>query len=343
MIARLRKQLPYAQPLADVADCSEEWAPASITEHSAIIQLPDEAERIIAFQGPEKRAEYVRYSSNGQTTHLPTIARFYRRATIANGVVYANKSFETLVQSTGGKRISFSGTSENLSNQLLATNWVAEKYFGHWLRDGLGLELLAQTKKIDALGITREPWQHEAGYRDLVKLSLHRTALARIEGLWIVDDCPMNHGRIDRMRELRRRIRASAAPHTSPAPVFIRRDSGASRQLLNQDAIADALARRGFTIISPESETVASLVASLHNAPLVISVEGSALNHAVMAMADRGAMLLIQPPRRVTCLQKNNMEWTGLRMAHTVADDHGSGFTLSEDRLMRVCDLIART
>jgi hypothetical protein len=338
--ARLRKKAFNAQSLVDAADVTEVVEPGSVSEYSAIIELPDEIDRIIEFEKPSARDEYLRYRSDGQLSHRPTIARFYRQAMIANGAVYANGSFETISPSTGLSRALYHGVPERNSDQMLATSWVSERYFGHWITDGLGLELLAQKSNVRALGISRTPWEHEPGYRDLVGMNLHRTALARVDGLWIVDDGSINQGRADRMRELRRRIRVAAGRHLSDAPVFIRRDGGAARHLVNQDALADMLARRGFKIISPERETVVSLAQSLGNAPLVISVEGSALCHAVMLMPESGTILAIQPPRRVTCIQKNNADWAGLRMAHTVADDQGSGFSLSEDRLMRVCDLI---
>jgi hypothetical protein len=340
IIARLRKKAFNAHSLAQAADATEVMEPGSVSEYSAIIELPDEVDRIIDFEKPSARDEYIRYRSNGRLVHRPTVARFYRQAIIANGAVYANQSFETISPSTGLSRALYHGRRESYSGQMLATSWVAEKYFGHWITDGLSLELLAQKVNSHALGISRKPWTHELGYRALVGMKLHRTALARVNGLWVVEDGPLNQGRANRMRELRRRIRLGAGRHVSDAPVFIRRDGGAARQLVNQDALADALARRGFKIISPERETVASLAQALGNAPLVISVEGSALCHAVMLMPENAAILAIQPPRRVTCIQKNNAEWAGLRMAHTVADDQGSGFSLSEDRLMRVCDLI---
>ena len=341
LTSRLRKKFLSAPALADIADAHEILAPASTLEHRPIIQLPDEAERIVQFDKPFSRDEFIRYSSSGQITHPATIARRYKRATIADGVVYANNSFEPLVPSSG--RMTFAGEPENLQNRMLATNWVVEKYFGHWLVDGLSLELLADNLGRGALGVLRKPWKDEAVYREYVGLAIRRTAIARVDDLWTVDDRPMNQGRVNRMSELRRRIRANLPRHGSTAPVFIRRDGGEQRVLLNQDQLADALARRGFTILSPEAGTPGSVAAAVANAPLVVSVEGSALCHAVMAMPDNSAILAIQPPRRVTCMQKINAECAGLRMAHTVADDRGEGFELSEDRLMRICDLVDRS
>lgn len=343
LLARARRKLLHGKPLEAVADKTETWAPGSTSEYRPIIQLPDEGDRIIEFEKPSARDEYLRFCDSGQLTHPPTFAYHYNRATIADGMVFANGAMKAFNDHPGRSPVMKRGVAERLHDQVLATSWVTEKYFGHWVTDGLALELLAQDRPETALGVARKPWVHEPGYRARVGLQLHRTAFATVEGLWVVDDQSLNRGRTDRFRTLRQRIRAGAPNDRSGAPVFILRDGGAARPLLNQNALADFLARRGFTILSPEAETVDGLVAAFRDAPLVISVEGSALCHPVMAMPDGGTILAIQPPRRVTCIQKNNTDWAGLRMAHTVADDAGAGFTLSEDRLMRIIDLIDRT
>ena len=343
LIARARRKLLHGQPLEAVADRTETWAPGSTSEYRPIIQLPDEGERIIAFEKPSAKDEYIRFCSSGALTHKPTLAHHYKRATIADGMVFANGSMKAFNDHPGRSPVMRRGVGEHLRDQILATSWVTETYFGHWVTDGLALELLAQDRPETALGVARKPWVHEPGYRALVDLQLHRTAFAEVEGLWVVNDESLNQRRTDRFRTLRERIRAGATNDRSGPPVFILRDGGAARPLLNQQALADFLARRGFTILSPEAESVDGLVAAFRNAPLVVSVEGSALCHPVMAMPEGGTILAIQPPRRVTCIQKNNTDWAGLRMAHTVADDAGTGFTLGEDRLMRILDLIERS
>ncbi len=342
LAARLRARLRAVPPLSDAADETAIWSPATTTVERPIIQLPDEVDRIVAFNRTVTREHFLERTRLIERTHPPTIARRYRDATIAFGTVYAGHSFDTVYQTK--RRLGWSGTPDALHDRLLATAWTSEQYFGHWLLDGLSAELLAAEQGHRALGLARAPWLQEPQYRALAGMTLERTALARVRDLWLVDDRPMNQGRIDRLRELRRRVRAGArGGPAATAPVFLRRVGGAKRPLLNQDAVADDLARRGFTVLTPERESVGALVSALHGARLVVSVEGSALCHAVAAMADGGTLLAIQPPRRVDWIQKVWADAAGLRLAQTVADDRGEGFEIGTDRLLRLCDLIDRT
>lgn len=344
LVARLRARLFPRPPLSEVADETAIWSPALTTVEPPIIQLPDEIERIVAFNRTVTLDQFLERTRPIERVHPPTLARRYGDAVIAFGTIYAAGAFDTIHQTT--RRLGWTGTPEALHDRLFATAWVTEQYFGHWLLDGQMSELLAAERGHAAVGLAREAWLQEPGYRALTGLALHRTVLARVSDLWIVDDRPMNQSRIDRMRELRRRVRAGVevqAGTTSPgAPVFLRRVGGATRPLLNQDVIADELACRGFTVLTPETESVATLVAALHRARLVVSVEGSALCHAVAAMADGGTLLAIQPPRRVDWIQKVWADAAGLRLAQTVADDRGEGFEIGIDRLLRLCDLIER-
>jgi capsular polysaccharide biosynthesis protein len=272
--------------------------------------------------------------------HPATVARRYDDALVAHGSVYAGGAVHTIHRRD--HTLAWQGRPVDLGPRMLSSNFTVEQYFGHWLLDGVCLELLAAERGLVALGLHRAPWAQEAGYRAQLDLALERHPLARVSRLWEVYDRPMNAGHVARIHELRRRVRRGVAP-SGAAPVFLRRVGGVTRRLLNQDALADALARRGFTVLTPEIEPVDTLRATLHDAPIVVSVEGSALCHAVASMADRGTVVAIQPPRRVDWIQKVWTDAAGLRLAQTVATDAGeNGFTMEEDRLLRLFDLVER-
>ena len=340
IVSKLRRVLPFD----DVAVETVEWAPGTVRPSLAVIQLSDELDRIVAFNKTVTREAFLSRCVEREEHHPPTIARRYDGAIVGDGSIYAGRGVHTIHRR--GRALAWREKPVELGPRLLATNFTAEQYFGHWLLDGVCLELLAEDRGLPALGLHRDQWTQEPGYRVPLDLALERHSLARVERLWVVDDRAMNAGHVARMQELRRRVRdgaTTAGPSGSGAPVFLRRVGGVKRPLLNQDALADALARRGFVVLTPETETVDALRGMLHDAPMVVSVEGSALCHAVAGMADGGTIVAIQPPKRVDWIQKVWADAAGLRLAQTVATEaHGDGFTMEEDRLLRLFDLVAR-
>ena len=341
LAARIAGRMRPSAALEGAAAETVEWAPASTAMSPPIIQLPDEIDRVVAFNRTVTREAFLARCERQEVRHPPTIARRYHDAVIAHGSIYAGNRFQVIHQRE--RSLVLRGTPAELGERMLATNFVSEQYFGHWLLDGLCLELLADGRGIAPVGLAREAWLQEPGYRAAIGLALDRQAYARVADLWIVDDKAMNDGHAARMRALRQRVRAGVTPASPDTPVFLRREGGVRRPLNNQDVLADALARRGFAVLTPERVPVNTLRATLNGAPLVVSVEGSALCHAVANMPDGGTIVAIQPPRRVDWIQKVWADAAGLRLAQTVATDAGGdGFTMEEDRLLRLFDLIAR-
>lgn len=341
LLTRVARRLGQLPTIEATAAETVEWAPATTLPSTATIQLPDELDRIVRFNKTVTREDFISRCAAGETHHPPTIARRYDDALVGFGSIYAGRAFQVITQ--GGPRFAWRVPPVDLGPRLLATNYTSERYFGHWLLDGVCLELLAEQQGLPALGLHREAWTQESGYRAPLRLALERHPIARVEQLWIVDDRSMNASHVARMRELRRRVRDNVPSARKGSPVFLRRLGGVRRPLLNQDALANALARRGFVVLTPEVEYVTTLRAVLRDAPMVVSVEGSALCHAVAGMTEGGTVVAIQPPRRVDWIQKAWTDAAGLRLAQTVATDAGEeGFTMEEDRLLRLFDLISR-
>lgn len=347
----MRDYRPFAAQVIDrlrgprdlMASATErvELAPATDDVDPPAIQLDDEMDRHIALAEGIAPEEFQWRMAGGPISHPATFGYRFADAVVADGVVYTKNGFEVI--GVGRKGPIMVGRREELSDSLVVTNQVVEQYFGHWLTDGLSLELLAGELDKKPLGLARLPWDQEPGYRSIVGLDIRRTEHAHVRNLWIVDDRSMNASRVARMAALRKRVRRTVAQTPAGPPCFLMRVGGASRILANQMDLADGLARRGFRIIIPEAEPVAGLVAALAGASLVVSVEGSALCHGVVAMRDHGTILAIQPPARVNWIQKAWCDCARLRFAQAAADPAGESFTMSEDRLMRLVDRIDHT
>ena len=320
-------------------------SPAGPSEHPSAIAQDDELGRILKFYRDEDQFELDRLTS-ARWEHGATVAHRFDEAVVGGGHVFAaGASYKFAPAAT---RISLQGPMEEWEEAMLATSLCAETYFGDWLIEGLGLELLAREQHWPALGFGLRPWQHEPGYRAMTGLSPHIVRFARVKHLWVVDDRGLNASRERRFRELRALIRQSAmrAERSGAEKVYLARGhTGQGRQLVNATEVESALTRAGFTIIHPEAMEPLALASSLADARIVVAVEGSAHVHALLAMADGGTLVNIQPPRRFTTPGKGMADMAGLRYAYTVGEpaspaDDDDNFTMPVARLLQTIALV---
>ncbi len=321
---------------------STEMVAPGVDRHSTpALSLPDDPDRILGYQ-LQTTAELNDVRVNGGViTHGPTLLHRFRNAIIVDGVVHT-KSNLTHVARAARRRPVALGPCVEFDTAMLCTNSVIDRFFGHWLIDGQLLEMLAQERHLTSLTVSGHRWLHEPGYRKITGLQDERASFVRIRDLTIADDRGFNDGWQMRAQALRERIRRHCR-RTDPAPVFISRGStGIGRTLINEREVVDALTRIGFVNLQPEHDDPATIAAVLANAPIIVAVEGSAHNHALVAAPPGACLISIMPPREMNAIAKTQADALGLRWAYTVADDAGEGrFSQPADRLRRLIDVVA--
>ncbi|WP_294395102.1 glycosyltransferase family 61 protein [uncultured Sphingomonas sp.] len=335
--ARVAGRLGGNRSPRDVAVETVELAPAIVRPSPAAIALPGEFDRVIQFQHETSPEHELSRVSAGDRRHGATTAYRLKDVLLADGRIYYRGGYTNFRQ-TDYRRV-LTGPMEHIMQAALTTSSVAERYFGHWLCDALLMEQLAAQRGLPALTFERRAWSHEPGYRAALGLDATKVRQATVGDLWLFDDVGLNDGMVERLQALRGRI-AARRPAEGPSHVFMRRGAmGTARVLTNQQAIEDALAQRGFTIIDPEQMAVDALIATLSHARTVVLVEGSAQSHVIHTMRKGGVALTIQPPRRFNAVLKPYADALGFHWAYAVADDAENGFTMPVDRLLRTMDL----
>jgi glycosyl transferase family 61 len=321
------------------ACCSDriELAPAVKREQPAAVALPGEIERASAVQEETTPEEEEKRLQEGERWHGPTIAYQIDDAVLADGCLYYGGGYDVFRNSA---RPILSREVDHLPEAQLCSNFVIERYFGHWIRDGLLLELLAKQRGIAGLRLSGRNWLHEPGYRELSGLRTAQTQHARIDRLWVVDDRGLNHNRIARFEEIRRRIRSVVKPAGAKRVFLSRGALGSTRELVNADAVHSALQRLGFEILHPERVSARHLVQSLADAEVAVLVEGSAQNHCLLAMPKGSTLVTIQPPERFNALSKPFADAIGIKWAFLVAEPRVGGFELEVGRLLTLLDLV---
>jgi len=334
--ARLRAKLRGNRGIYDGK--AVEIAPGVLREQAAATCLPGEFDRVISIaDGTTREIELARLGP-AMGRHGPTMAYPLERAVVSDGCVYFSGGYQVF---RPGKAAIVRPKMTQHAEAMLCTNPVVEKYFGHWVQDGLLQELAAEQRGLPALTTSRIQWLHEPSFRDVMGLWAKPVDHAEVERLWVLNDMGLNDYWVARFDELRRRMRTAAGPH-GPKRVVVRRGVlGASRALVNEQEIEGVLQKMGFESLAPELESAHSIATKLAHAEIAILVEGSAIHHCLLAMPRGSTIVVIQPPRRFNAITNTYASPVGIRWAYAVADDAPEGFRMPPDRLQRLLDLIA--
>ena len=324
--------------LIDFAVESVEISPADACEHPHAICLPDEFEKV------RQTDQYTTIASNferlqgGPRTHRATRAFKLKDAFVFRQQVFLGRAFETY-RGDSGRELMAMGALTRHDDGLLCANWLSETFFAHWLVDGVPLEMVALSQGRRPITLAKKPWLHEAGYREVLGLEPAPVECALFDTLWVVDDGPLNAGKVRRLKAMAGSLRRAARKGGAPC-VFIRRGrSGAARHLINEEQVVEALSKRGFVILDPETSTVEEIITCLANARIAVCVEGSAQFHAILAMPPASVVVTIQPPYRFCALGKSYSDALDQRFAYTVADPRADGFFQPTDTLLATIDL----
>ena len=340
VFARLRAKVVGNRPIAKCAAEVVELSPATARMQPAAIALPGEFDRVLAVQEETTLAMERERVTACERRHGPTLAYRIDNAVLGEGTLYYDGGYDVIRSHSTGALLR--GELDDFAEMQLCVNYVIERYFGHWLVDGLCLELLAQRRSMPGLALARAPWLHESGYRELVGLEVIRLRKARIRRLWVIDDRGINDGWISRFQELRSRVRLGAKGEGARRLMVTRGTLGAKRNLVNSSEVHAALERIGFEIVDPESETPGSLVGKLAAAEIVVAVEGSVQNHGLLAMPSGSIFVAIQPPDRFNAFAKAQADAAGIKWGYVVADSDPDGFCLPVERLLRTIDEATR-
>ncbi len=339
MSARLRGKFLGNREIRKCASEIIEISPQIDREHPAAISLPLELERVQSVHEETTREIEFERLRQGVRRHGATVAYRLENAVLAQGTVYYRGGYNVI---RGGSGALTPRRRDFFREAQLCTNNVIERYFGHWLNDGLLLGQLAEQMSLQGLILKREPWLHEPEYRKMSGVEATQTEHALVERLWVVDDRGVNESWIARVQRLRDRIQSSVTKAGPKRIMLTRGKMGSQRKLVNSAELQEQLQKRGFEIINPEEEFARSIVSAIASADLVVLVEGSAQGHCTYALPLGSTLLTIQPPTRFVTISKARADAAGYHWAFVVADPHPAGFYLSVDRLMRTFDEILR-
>ncbi|MTH79814.1 glycosyltransferase 61 family protein [Paracoccus aestuariivivens] len=324
--------------IADAASDQWEIDPAETLPVPPVIILPGQAERIRQAEFTTMPLLMQSLAGNPAERISPTKGFRIPDVDIVDGVVYARgvtlhlrqRRYKTLL-----------GSIKDLGKASFYETWIGNRWFGNWLTDDCLTYRLAETSGSSPATTTPERGGHVPRYEELLGMAPRRVTDAHFDELVLFDDHANNSGRMRRAQQMRDDLLTQIAAEDRSGVFLLRGRTGDLRILENEMELATRLERDfGFRIMQAEKHSVDELIAACANARIVAGVEGSQLNHGIVAMPPGGTLLTIQPPDRATTAMKLLTDRWQQRFAMLIGEGETRLFRVDPDELSRTVELI---
>jgi hypothetical protein len=310
--------------------------PAETTQTRPPIFLPGQLDRITGTTGHQSVGAEIESMLAAEYTHAPTIAYHVRNAVLYRGSVYAENMRYFIADAS-----SFQGNSDPLhyAHAALANTAVGHQFFGHWLRDDC-LQFILAAKYASPLCVQIALSPHMEQYAAHFGQDWTGTSHAIVDHLVMFQDFAQNSLKRSRYEQLSSRI-ANLFPTQAPRDKLIylkRGSSGKPRTIEDEDILMGTLAQKGFEVLDTMSDLTA-IIRTLRSAKLVVSMEGSNINHFNFCAAPNCALVVLQPPDRFTAFHRHWTECVDVRLGFVVGEKRGQNYAFSISEILKTVDL----
>jgi len=324
--------------IRNAAAAADVLCPQETTVGEPAVYLDGQLDKIVRVQDETTLDIEMARIKGGRRLHAPTIAYRIDSPVLLDGALYKGRN-NRLIAPPGTVRFR-DKEPRHFKTAALSSSYVGIKYFGHWLRDDCSTYLLAKDQG-DPLCIRSPEWPDKAAYADLFEQDWSATDRAFIDRLTVLQDFSQNSLKRKRYEVLRTMVRRRTKPANPGGIVYLRRGAGGKPRILeNEDALIDALANRGVTVLMAEETSVEAILSALLDAGILITVEGSQQEHAAFALSEQGGVIALQPPDRFNNLVKDWAECLGMAYGFVVGDRVEKGFSIDISAVLRTIDLV---
>ena len=339
LYSRLRPRLGLRNDHGHGATRRWQLAPATRTVSPAALYHPADLDRITGVGSAIRDvASERRRVLGGPVENAPTIAYELKDAVISRGQIFTWRSY--LQVGIDPAPLVAPSRAPHYDKASMASSWIGCRYFGHWLMDDLPRQLAVQSLA-PPLSVLTRPTTSQRDYAAQLGLVIPVTEEARVDRLIVIDDFGQNADKQGRYEQLRALARARYSTSRGRRVMLLRGTTGKRRMLVNEAALADALAARDFTVLDPAESSVSHILANCVDADLIVGVEGSQMLNGALWARRGGAVLTVQPPQRFELIIKDLCDAIGLRYAFVVGRQEGeSDFSVEIDQVLRMIDRI---
>ncbi|NBE08653.1 glycosyltransferase 61 family protein [Paragemmobacter ruber] len=285
-------------------------------------------------------AHHISASVETSVRHVAVLRRVHRNALMSRGGFVTWRHKENYDRAW--RSVDAGAPLREVALARYCNSYVSWRYFGHWLTDAIPTSLIEPD--LGALWMPAHPaWGHAADYRRALDLPTMTEAWVHAEELVTYQDFGQGTHKQRRFDVIRRKLQARFGTGQAGDLVYLRRGrTGAPRWIRDEDRLVDALVARDWKIVDVGTASVAELQQALCRARVVVSIDGSHLDHAHLCLLPGSTMIVLIPQDRYTARQ------LGLCRAHKVSPGFvvlpGSaeaGYVADLDEVLQTVDLAA--
>lgn len=337
-LSKMRRALSPNRTLGDVA--SRRWIvhPEETFASPAAVFIEEELERITgfsAFSSADVELGRIRARS---VVRRPVELFELDDVTFCNGDLFAGE----IKRFIRGLRRSWAAwiDADVDDGGVLCSSWLGLLYFGHWLAEDEADRI--RSAEFGPASVLRSvPTPHKRAYTRLFGTAAAELPdTCHVRRLRFVETELCCRYRDEPWAAMTRAIERSfpAEPHVGC--MLLRGGSGTARLLVNEAEVAAHLHARGFRIVDPQSATLEEILTQASGSRIVVGVEGSQLAHGFHCLpADgRRAFLVLQPPNRFGCIDKERCDRKGALYGFSIGRPAGDGFAIDLASVDRVLD-----
>jgi hypothetical protein len=313
----------------------EEIWPAESLYSRPVFMDADDWDRIARVQS-ETTIEAVKARvAGGMRQHGPTLRMTYRDVLATPAGFYTAGQSYNRHGPSGAARL-LTGRIQHHRAGHFGLPRVGMRYFGHWLRDGMGASLLR--REGDNLYFPVDPeWNHAVDYASRLIPDRLTESFVHFDEMTFSPDIGQNSHRRARLREIHSRLQRTLPRSTADGVFIARGSSGASRRLVNEDEIASTLAAKSFNVCRSD-DPLETILAACSGARIVVSMEGSQATHGFFSARLGAVHVQINPFDRFNTVLADYVPALEQRLAAIVAGPDKGGYRIDADRLLSFID-----
>lgn len=223
------------------------------------------------------------------------------------------------------------------STALYCMSQMSTIFFGHWLQDACPSALL-QCDEDGLLLDRRAAWPHVLNYLTAFELPAALETVHFVDKLVMYDDRGEGPNKRQRYAELRKRLESwTGLPRCARDLVYLRRGStGVARLLVNEAELLRALPEARVVDIS--TLDLQALYEQLRQAKVIVSLDGSHLNHVFFCAPQACTLLTLSPNDGFNLNHFGYSNAVGMRYGFTVVEREGASYRVRVPALLRLID-----
>lgn len=302
------------------------------------VMLPGQLDRIIGTD-EHSTLDFHRISVlERESEHAPLLRWTIRHALVGRDGFVNSRTSEHYGDGIG--RAALRAPLRRVDELRYCHDYVTWRYFGHWLMDAIPKALIDEDR--GELWMPHRPeWMHADDFVAALGLRPLQDELVYADRLYVYQDFAQSPHKSARYAKMQSRLHAAFGSVPGTDRVYLMRGAtGVARPVANEDALVNRLSALGWKICDVAKMPASDLHRAMHAAKVVVSIEGSHINHAHMALDPGSVLVFLTPADRFSTNQLGRCRANGVVPGIVVLTGNArSGYHADPDEILRTVDL----